>query len=236
MTTAAALQYALKQDFQENKTDIVVFYNMGAISTKVSVVKYFTRTPTKKKKNKKTNDGKGAFEVLAQSWDETLGGINFDRAIAHVVIERAFVELATRKHLDANFEDLSFREKMRVDPRFTARIMKAAGRAKKILSANTETVVSIEGIYEDEDFRTTISREELYAECDSLFERALVPLENAVKTSGYDREDIESIVLVGGGTRIPKIRQLLTAFLDKFRRSLFFWMHISLCFVRSENG
>ena len=194
---------------------------MGAVSTKVSVIKYFTRTPTKKKKNKKTNDGKGAFEVLAQSWDETLGGINFDRAIANIVIERAFVALADRKNLNVDFADSEFQDKMRVDPRFTARIMKASGRAKKILSANTETMVSIEGIYDDEDFRTTITRDELYEKCGDLFERALKPLENAVASSGYDKEDIESIVLVGGSTRIPKIREMLTNFLGKFSRSLF---------------
>ena len=217
----AALQYALKQDFQENKTDVVVFYNMGSVSTKVSVIKYFTRSPTKKKKNKKTNDGKGAFEVLAQSWDETLGGINFDRIIANMVMERAFVALADRKHLSVDFGDSEFQEKMRVDPRFTARIMKASGRAKKILSANTETRVSIEGIYEDDDFRTVITREELYEQCADLFVRALKPLENAVTSSGYDKEDIESIVLVGGGTRIPKIRELLTNFLGKFSTTSF---------------
>merc|ERR1719229_581167 len=45
--------------------------------------------------------------------------------------------------------------------------------------------------------------------------KILNPLESAVTSSGYDRQDIESIVLVGGGTRIPKIRQLLTSFLGK---------------------
>merc|ERR1719229_252565 len=45
--------------------------------------------------------------------------------------------------------------------------------------------------------------------------KILNPLESAVTSSGYDRQDIESIVLVGGGTRIPKIRELLTSFLGK---------------------
>ena len=48
----------------------------------------------KRAKSKKTNEGKGAFEVLAQAWDETLGAINFDREIANMIMERAFVELA----------------------------------------------------------------------------------------------------------------------------------------------
>ena len=163
----------------------------------------------------------GAFEVLAQSWNETLGGINFDRVIANLVIERAFIALANRKHLNVDFGDSQFQDNMRIDPKFTARIMRAATKTKEILSANKETMVSIEGIYDDEDFRTTITRDELYEKCGDLFVRALKPLENAVASSGYDKEDIESIVLVGGSTRIPKIREMLTKFLGKFSRSLF---------------
>ena len=44
----------------------------------------------------------------------------------------------------------------------------------------------------------------------------MVPINKVVETSGYDKSDIVSIVLVGGGTRIPKIRELLTDFLGKF--------------------
>lgn len=214
--TAAALQYALNRDYQDNKTDIVIFYNMGATSTKVNIVKYFKQNPTKKKKSKKTNEGKvsGAFEVLAQSWDETLGAINFDQAIANMIMERAFVALKDNKNVKEDFTDPEFLDGLRKNPRFTARIRNAAARAKKILSANTETFVSIEGIYEDEDFKGSISRDEVYTKCADLFVRAMVPINKVVETSGYDKSDIASIVLVGGGTRIPKIRQLLTDFLD----------------------
>eukprot|EP00484_Ammonia_sp_Unknown_P025922 CAMPEP_0197040824 /NCGR_PEP_ID=MMETSP1384-20130603/17465_1 /TAXON_ID=29189 /ORGANISM="Ammonia sp." /LENGTH=944 /DNA_ID=CAMNT_0042471649 /DNA_START=73 /DNA_END=2903 /DNA_ORIENTATION=+ len=215
--TAAALQYALSREYQENKTEVVVFYNMGASSTKVSVVKYFQDMLTSKKssKSKKTNPGKGAFEVLAQEWDETLGATNFDIELANIIIDRAFESLAQRKSIKADFTDKAFQEKLRKDPRFTARIRTAASRAKKILSANAETLVSIEGVYEDEDFKTTITRDELYQRCQGLFERALTPLTKAVETSGYDKADLESIVLVGGGTRIPQIRSILTDFLEK---------------------
>ena len=161
--------------------------------------------------------GKGAFEVVAQAWDETLGAVDFDREIAHMIMDRAFVALSQRKALvDVDFADEAFRQ-MRRDPRFTARIRNSAGRAKKILSANTETFVSIEGIFQDEDFSTTVTRDELYAAARSrqLFTRAMLPLTRALASSGFDKQDIDYIVLVGGGTRIPKIRTLLTDFLGK---------------------
>lgn len=190
---------------------------MGATSTKVNIVKYFKVEPNKKnKKLKKTNEGKGGFEVLAQGWDESLGAINFDQAIANIIIERSFVALADRKTVDEDFNDKEFQNKLRKDARFTARIRNAAGRAKKILSANTETFVSIEGIYKDEDFKTSITRDEVYEACKDLFEKAMVPLNKVIESSGYDKSDVDSIVLVGGGTRIPKIRNLLTEFLGKF--------------------
>eukprot|EP01084_Bolivina_argentea_P026884 49987_1 len=213
--TAAALQYALKRDYQENKTEIVIFYNMGATATKVSIVKYFSIQAGKKKKSKKTNPGKGAFEVLAVSWDETLGAVSFDQVLAQIIIERAFEALSQRKTVKEDFTDKTFQYKLRKDPRFTARVRNAATRAKKILSANTETFVSIEGLYADEDFSTTITRELLYELSEDLFARSTVPLKDAVRISGYNKEDVDSIVLVGGGTRIPKIRSLLTTFLEK---------------------
>merc|ERR1712176_171355 len=75
--------------------------------------------------------------------------------------------------------------------------------------------VGIEGIFKDEDFSTTITRDELYDLCKDLFVRAMKPLNDVFAASGYDKSDIDSIVLVGGGTRIPKIRSLLTDFLGK---------------------
>eukprot|EP01083_Nonionella_stella_P010441 29755_1 len=210
--TAAALQYALNRDYQENKTEIVVFYNMGSTSTKVSVVKYLSVTV--KKKSKKTNTGKGnvngAFEILSVGWDETLGAQNFDQQIAQIITDRAMITLQKRSNVKEDFSNKEFRDKLRQNARFTARIRNAAVRAKKILSANTETFISIEGIYKDEDFSTTIKRDELYELCEEFFIRGMKSLDNAVNSSGYNKQDIESIVLVGGGTRIPKIRQLLT--------------------------
>ena len=57
------------------------------------------------------------------------------------------------KSVKEDFSDQEFQNKLRKDARFTARIRNAAQRAKKILSANTETFVGIEGIYKDEDFK-----------------------------------------------------------------------------------
>merc|ERR1712228_336982 len=47
--TAAALQYALNREYAENKTEIVIFYNFGATSLKVNIVKYFTQNSAQKK-------------------------------------------------------------------------------------------------------------------------------------------------------------------------------------------
>lgn len=76
----------------------------------------------------------------------------------------------------------------------------------------------IEGVYEDIDLRTTISREELYEQSEPLFERATAPLNEAIESLNgkIDKTDIEGIVLLGGSSRIPRIKELLTEYLGKF--------------------
>ena len=72
-------------------------------------------------------------------------------------------------------------------------------------------------MYGDIDFRTTLTREEMYEQAESLFERAVTPLNDVIENLNgkIDKSDLEGIVLLGGSTRIPKIKELLTEYLGK---------------------
>ena len=137
--TAAAVQYGLKRDFSSNKTEYMIFYNMGSSSTIVSVVKYWAYEVKDKKKSKNTRTV-GCVDVMSQAWDETLGGNSFDRIISKILIKQAKELLRKQKNpkIDGKIID-----NLDTDPRFTARIRNAAKKAKKILSANTETFVGV---------------------------------------------------------------------------------------------
>jgi len=97
-------------------------------------------------------------------------------------------------------------------------------KTKTVLSANNETPIHIQGLLEDIDYAGTITREDFYQMCkeEKLFERILEPLNDAISKSKLNKQDIEAITLVGGGTRIPQIRDILTDYLGnrKLREDL----------------
>eukprot|EP00455_Lapot_gusevi_P038029 TRINITY_DN4264_c0_g2_i1.p1 TRINITY_DN4264_c0_g2~~TRINITY_DN4264_c0_g2_i1.p1 ORF type:complete len:890 (-),score=423.85 TRINITY_DN4264_c0_g2_i1:69-2738(-) len=199
--TAAALQYSINYDFDANKTANVVFYNMGASSTKVSLVKYSAYLS----KVGKTNKTVGQFEVKAEAHDETLGGTAFDLRLAHKFGNEFMAKL--KKQGDST--DIF------TLPRVTARLKQTANRIKEVLSANKETPVYIESLYNDIDFVTMANQDDLHNIAVDLFDRVVKPLEKLLKDSGISPKNIDNFVLVGGGTRIPRVQALLKEFLAR---------------------
>jgi heat shock protein 5 len=79
-------------------------------------------------------------------------------------------------------------------------------KAKRALSSTHETKIEIESLYDGHDFSEVLTRarfEELNAD---LFKKTMGPVNIALEDSGFKKNDIHEIVLVGGSTRIPKIR------------------------------
>lgn len=136
--------------------------------------------------------------LLLLSYDETLGGFDFD--------------LRLRDHLLKLFKEkhgAKLKGDPATNPRALAKLLKEAQRVKTVLSANAETNAQIEGLFEEVDFRTPISRDQLEALCEDLFPRVAQPLLTAVADSGLKMDDIETVIIVGGGVRMPKVQDLL---------------------------
>jgi hypoxia up-regulated 1 len=94
-----------------------------------------------------------------------------------------------------------------------AKLRKAAADAKKVLSANKDTPVFIQSLFNDHDFKTTISREVFVAMSEDLINRATAPLERLLEEKGLDKTGIDAIVIVGGGVRIPAVQQKIKDFM-----------------------
>jgi len=89
------------------------------------------------------------------------------------------------------------------------RLRTACEKAKRTLSSSTQASIEIDSLIDGIDFFTSISRarfEELNAE---LFKKTLEPVQKALVDAKLDKSQIHEIVLVGGSTRIPKIRKML---------------------------
>ena len=69
--------------------------------------------------------------------------------------------------------------------------------------------MKVEGLHEEIDFRTRVTREELETICADLFDRVKSPIESVLAAAGKSLADVQSIVLVGGNIRIPSIQKRL---------------------------
>lgn len=141
----------------------------------------------------------GIFEVRSTAGHTHLGGEDFDnRLIRHFVQEF--------KH--CHKKDLELNE------RAMHRLRRACECAKRTLSSSTQASIEIDSLYEDVDFCTSITRtrfEDLNAD---LFRATIDLVEKAIRDARMDKSSIQDIILVGGSTRIPKIRTLLQGFFN----------------------
>lgn len=140
-----------------------------------------------------TIDG-GLFEVIATSGDTHLGGADFDQRVMDY-----FIKLIKKKHN----KDISN------DKRAIQKLKREVENAKRNLSGTMTTQIEIEDLVEGLDFNEELTRakfEELNAD---LFKKTIAPVQTALEDSGLKKSDIDEIVLVGGSTRIPKIRKLV---------------------------
>jgi heat shock protein 5 len=80
-------------------------------------------------------------------------------------------------------------------------------RAKRVLSSQKTTKIEIESFHKGEDFSEPLTRARFEELNDHLFKKTLKPVEQTLKDAKLTKHDIDDIILVGGSTRIPKVRQ-----------------------------
>jgi L1 cell adhesion molecule like protein len=94
---------------------------------------------------------------------------------------------------------------IRNNPRALRRLRTQCERAKRILSASTQTTIEVDSLAEAEDFTLTLTRAKFEELCLSCFKECLPPVEKVLKDSNISKNQINDVVLVGGSTRIPKV-------------------------------
>ncbi len=124
----------------------------------------------------------GVFEVLATGGDTALGGDDFDHAIASWIV--------TDAGLSAD-----------IDPSAQRSLLQAACSAKEALT-DAESVEVAYG-----EWRGTLTREALNALIEPMVARSLKACRRAVRDTGIELEEVEAVVMVGGSTRVPRVRE-----------------------------
>jgi len=141
----------------------------------------------------------GVFEVLSTSGDTHLGGEDFDqRVMDH------FIKLIKKKH----GKDIS------TDKRAIQKLKREVEKQKRSLSSIHETRIEIEDLIEGLDLNEVLTRarfEELNLD---LFKKTIEPVATVLSDTNFKKSQVDEVVLVGGSSRIPKIRQLVKDFFD----------------------
>ena len=132
---------------------------------------------------------KGVFEVLATGGDTALGGDDFDHLIADWVVEQTQVKPQT--------------------PNQQRELITLASQAKIALSTEKSAVISWQ------NFSAEISREQFNALIHSLVKRSLLTCRRALKDANVESEEVQAVVMVGGSTRVPYVRDQVGEFFGK---------------------
>ena len=183
--TAAALAYGMDKD--EGKT--IAVYDLGGGTFDVSVLEI----------------GDGVFEVKSTNGDTFLGGEDFDNVIVEFLAE----SFQKKESMDLRSDKLALQ-----------RLKEAAEKAKIELSSSQSTEVNLPFITARMEGGSstplhlveTISRSKLEQLVGKLITRTLEPCKKALADAGVSKDGIDEVILVGGMTRMPKVREIVEEF------------------------
>ena len=141
---------------------------------------------------------RGVFEVMATAGDTALGGDDFDRAVAAWIMARAGIE-----------DDASHK--------LMRRIMRDACRAKETLSDSDTADIRLR-LEDGTHWEGKLTRATFDGLIEPLIRRTLAPCRRVLRDAGLHPCDIQDVVMVGGSTRIPKVREMIGGFFDTVPR------------------
>ncbi|HAD25042.1 MAG TPA: molecular chaperone DnaK, partial [Alphaproteobacteria bacterium] len=181
-----AASLAYGLDKEEGK--VIAVYDLGGGTFDVSVLEI----------------GDGVFEVKSTNGDTFLGGEDFDMRI----VDYLATEFQKENGIDLRNDKLALQ-----------RLKEEAEKAKIELSSTTQTEINLPFITADQTgpkhLTMKLSRAKLESLVDDLIQRTVQPCKTALKDAGLSAGDIDEVVLVGGMTRMPKVREVVQGFFGR---------------------
>jgi molecular chaperone DnaK len=186
--TAAALAYGLEKN--DGKT--IAVYDLGGGTFDVSILEI----------------GDGVFEVKSTNGDTFLGGEDFDAKLVEWLAEK----FKAKENMDLKTDKLALQ-----------RLKEAAEKAKIELSSTATTEINLPFITARMEggnttplhLVETVTRADLEKMVAPLIERTKEPMKKALADAGLKASDIDDVVMVGGMTRMPKVRETVKEFFGK---------------------
>ena len=179
---------ALAYGLEKKKSEKIAVYDFGGGTFDITILEL----------------GDGVFEVLSTNGDTHLGGDDVDQEIMDYIIN----EFKKDQGIDLHEDKAAIQ-----------RVKEAAEKAKIELSSTTETEINLPFITADasgpKHLQITITRAQLEKLASSFIERSLKPCETVLKDAKLQKTDINEVILVGGMTRMPAIREEVKKFFGK---------------------
>lgn len=178
--TAASLAYGEGK----NKDEKIVVFDLGGGTFDVTVLEI---------------GSEGTFQVLSTSGDTYLGGADFDQKIINYIVDN----FKTKEGIDLRSNAMAMQ-----------RIKDEAENAKKQLSQTERADISIPFITTGTDgqprnLEESLTRAQFENLCKDLIDRCKKPVEQALSDAKINKNEINEVILVGGSTRIPAIKNLV---------------------------
>lgn len=142
---------------------------------------------------------KGVFEVLATAGDSALGGDDLDDAIADWLAPVAGADAEPGSHAQA---------------RHTRALLRAARAVKEDLTRHEQATVQVL-TFKGAARSVTLDRCRLHELVDPLIDKTLGPCRRALRDAGVAAADLDAVVMVGGSTRMPRVRERIGAFFGR---------------------
>ena len=179
---------ALSYGLEKKEGKLIAVYDLGGGTFDISILEI----------------GDGVFEVKSTNGDTFLGGEDFDTLLVNHLAD----EFKKENNVDLREDKLALQ-----------RLKEAAEKAKIELSSASQTEVNLPFITADQTgpkhLTQKLTRASLESLVEKLIERTIIPCKAALKDAGIDASKIDEVVLVGGQTRMPKIREAVKEFFNK---------------------
>lgn len=187
--TAAALAYGLNK---QSGDSIIAVYDLGGGTFDISIIEI------------SEIDGDHQFEVLATNGNTFLGGEDFDHCLMNYIIDEF------KKQTAVNLNN---------DPIALQRLKESVEKVKIELSSKEMSELNLPYITADasgpKHLNMEITRAKLESLVEHLVEATLEPCKKALADSGKSLSEIDSVLLVGGQTRMPKVEETVKSFFNK---------------------
>ncbi|MEC7380867.1 MAG: molecular chaperone DnaK [Pseudomonadota bacterium] len=179
---------ALSYGLEKKEGKMIAVYDLGGGTFDISILEI----------------GDGVFEVKSTNGDTFLGGEDFDTVLVNYLAD----EFKKDNSVDLRSDKLALQ-----------RLKEAAEKAKIELSSSSQTEVNLPFITADQSgpkhLTLKLTRAKLERLVEDLVQKTISPCKEALKDAGIKAAEIDEIVLVGGQTRMPKIRETVKEFFGK---------------------